>query len=296
MAWPNGTAAVYAYEDAALRTFERAERSGLARIWDLPTPHWATAGRIWQEEARRWPGAMGAAPREEPAWKKERKDRELGLADVIVTASRFTRESLERMGCQKRVVEVPYGFPSETFRLKKSPPSGPFTVLAVGTHDLRKGTPYLLEAWRRAGLRDARLRLVGQMKLTPTFLAPYSGLFEHVPHLARSDLEREYQRADVLAFPTLGDGFGLVIQEAMCCGTPVLTTGCGGGPECIEDGVEGWITPPRDIDALVDRIRFAAAHRTRLAEMGLAGRRRASAYGWDEAGTRLIRYLEGVIA
>ena len=112
-----------------------------------------------------------------------------------------------------------------------------------------------------------------------------------MPHVPKALLGDEYRAADLLAFPTLGDGFGLVIQEAMSCGTPVLTTSCGGGPECIDDGVEGWIAPARDIDALVDRLRFAADNRLRLAEMGLAARRRATAYGWKEAGKRLIQYL-----
>lgn len=291
MAWPKGVRAVYAYEDAALRTFERAERAGFTRIWDLPTPHWAATERIWKEESARWPGAMGALPPLEPQWKKARKDRELTLADTVVVASRWTRESLERIGCEKRIVEVPYGFPYDRFRPKMRPQQGPFTVLSVGSQDLRKGTTYLLEAWRRAGLRDAQLRLIGRMRLSPSFLARYSGMFVHVPHLPRADLEREYQAADLLVFPTLGDGFGLVIQEAMSCGTAVLTTACGGGPECISNGVEGWIIPAGQLDALVEALRHAASHRQQVAEMGIRARQRAETYGWNHAGTQLARGL-----
>ena len=296
MRWPEHVTAVYGYEDGALRTFERAAKSGLGRIWELPTPHWATSERIWNNEAERWPHAMGARQLDEPEWKKIRKDRELELADVVVVASRFARTSLERIGCRKRIVEVPYGFAHDRFRMKASPPHGRFTVLSVGAHDLRKGTPYLLEAWRRAGIRDGKLRLVGSMKLSPAFLSRYVGLFEHVRHVPRADLEREYQGADLLVFPTLGDGFGLVIQEAMSCGTPVLTTPCGGGPECIDNGVEGWIVAARDVDALVERLRFAAANRGVLAEMGVAARRRSASNGWNEAGQKLMQQLSIVFA
>ena len=95
--------------------------------------------------------------------------------------------------------------------------------------------------------------------------------------MPKSELGARYAAADLLAFPTLGDGFGLVIQEAMCCGTPVVTTPCGGGPECITDGVDGWIVPPRDIDALVARLRACAADRDahRSGRPGRAGARRA---------------------
>ncbi len=295
LAWPRALDAVYAYEDAALATFRRARRSSLARIWDLPLPHWRTLEAMWLEQAARWPGAMGVGPRLESGWKKLRKDAELDLADAIVVASGFTRRSLDEAGCRKPILEMPYGFPVEEFTSKSSAATGPFTVLAVGTQDLRKGTPYLLEAWRQAGLRDARLRIVGPMKLTGTFLARYQGLFEHVEHRPRADLEQEYQAADLLAFPTLGDGFGLVMQEAMCCGTPVLTTPCGGGPECVTDGVDGWLVPARDVDALVDRLRHAAGDRERLFRMGLAARSRAERYAWPAAEERLAEAIADAV-
>jgi starch synthase len=90
----------------------------------------------------------------------------------------------------------------------------------------------------------------------------------------------------------LGDGFGLVIQEAMCCGTPVLTTPCGGGPECITDGVDGWIAPPRDLDALVERLRYCASNRDRAFAMGRAARARAERWTWRDAGEALIKGLD----
>jgi hypothetical protein len=52
----------------------------------------------------------------------------------------------------------------------------------VGTHYLRKGTPYLLEAWRRAAIPDAELHLVGPLRLAKPFVDRYAGLFTHWPH------------------------------------------------------------------------------------------------------------------
>jgi len=293
--WPAGTDAVYAYEDGALRTFRTARRHGLACLWDLPLPHWRQLERVWIEESARWPGAAGGTPSLEPGWKRRRKEEEVALADAAFVASDFTRASLEAEGCRKPIVVAPYGFPVEAFRPKARQADGPFTVLAVGTQDLRKGTPYLLEAWRRAGLRDARLRLVGPMRLTDAFVAQYRSGFEHVPHLPRAALEAEYQAADLLAFPTLGDGFGLVMQEAMCCGTPVLTTRCGGGPHCIDDGVDGMLVPERNVDALVEALRTAAADREGLARMGAAARRRAERESWGNVGRALQDRIAGAL-
>jgi glycosyltransferase involved in cell wall biosynthesis len=290
--WPRETTAVYAYEDGALQTFGRARRKGLERIWDLPLPHYQTIEEILKGEFRRWPRAAIGAPHSEPPWKRRRKDAELALASKVSVASTFTKQSLERLDTDVPIVVAGYGFPIEEFQPRTVAPTGPFTVLSVGSHDLRKGTPYLLEAWRRAAIPDAELHLVGPLRLAKAFLEPYAGLFRHWPHVPKSELGRHYAGADLLAFPTLGDGFGLVIQEAMCTGTPVVTTPCGGGPDCITDGVDGWIVPPRDIDALVDRFRACAADRDRTHAIGRAARARAGRWTWRDTGAALIRGLE----
>jgi len=291
MPWENPDL-VYAYEDAALRTFRKAKGLGIVRVWDLPVPHHRTLEEMWREESRRWPGAMGAVPPVEPEWKIRRKDEELSLASAVFVASSFTRQSLEHAGYAGPVSVVPYGFPVDAFPARQRAPSGPFTVLSVGTQDLRKGTPYLLEAWKRAKLPDSRLRLIGPMRLERRFLDDYQDVLEHVPHLPKATLGEEYRKADLLVFPTLGDGFGLVMQEAMSSGLPVLTTPCGGGPECITDGQEGWIIPPADLDALVERLREAHGNRHRLVVMGQAARKRAEAYDWRSAGNLFVREIE----
>ena len=289
--WPAETSAVYAYEDGALRTFERAAHRGIDRIWDLPTPHYRTTAKIFHEEAVRWPDAPLGPPHSEPTWKVRRKDAELALASRVCVASNFTLRSLDSVAGHAPVAVIPYGFPVEDLSPRATSPNGRFQVLSVGAQDIRKGTPYLLEAWRRAAIPDAELVLVGPLRLSKSFLDRYAGLFRHVQHVPRRELGAYYQQADLLVFPTLGDGFGLVIQEAMCSGTPVLTTPCGGGPECITDREDGWIVPPRDIDALVARLREGAADRDRLGRMGRQARARAERWTWRDASAALVKNL-----
>jgi glycosyltransferase involved in cell wall biosynthesis len=291
ISWPRETTMVYAYEDGARRTFRRAARLGLERVWDLPTPHYLTVQDIDARETRRWPGASGMPPHVEPEWKRRRKDDELRTATKISVASSFTKRSVERAGATASVAVIPYGFPAEAFAARTAPPRGPFQVLAVGAHTLRKGTPYLLDAWKRAAIPDAQLTLIGPLRLSKAFLDGYAGSFRHIPHVPRAELGAHYSAADVLVFPTLGDGFGLVIQEAMCSGTPVVTTPSSGGPECIEHGVDGWVDPAGDIDALVARLRECAANRDRLFTMGQAARAHAERWTWADAEHALLRAL-----
>lgn len=293
MPWPRDASAVYAYEDGALRTFERATRRDMMKVWDLPLPHHASIERMWAEEAARWPDAAGSIPKVQPEWKRSRKARELLLADVVSAPSGYVRRTLEQAGVRKRIVVTPFGFPVQEFPARLERPTGRFTAIAVGTQDLRKGTPYLLEAWKRAAVPGARLVLIGPMRLRPQFLERYSGLFEHVPHIAKGNLGTVYRSADVLILPTLGDGCPLVVQEAMSSGTPVITTECGSGPEFVVTGENGWLLPARDIDALVSALREAAGDRERTFQLGLAARRIAESWTWDEAGAALVAGIEG---
>jgi glycosyltransferase involved in cell wall biosynthesis len=296
--WPREVDTVYAYEDGALCTFRNAKKKSghIACVWDLPLPEYHALKRVWTEESARWPEAAVGAPHQEPPWKAARKDEELNLSDVVSVASAHTRRSLEEIGVSKPIAVAAYGFPVETFAEKSGPNQGPFTVLSVGTHDLRKGTPYLLEAWRLADLKNARLQLIGPLRLSDSFVQRYAGQFEHIPHLPKARLGEWYQSADVLAFPTLGDGFGLVIQEAMASGTPVITTRMGGGPECIESGVDGWIIEDRSIDALIENFRFCASNRDSTHSMGKAARRRAESWTWREAGDTFVSQLSTALA
>jgi starch synthase len=291
LSWASDIGAVYAYEDAALRTFQHAAARAMARIWDLPIPHYRTVERMWREELSRWPRAQTAGVITAPEWKKRRKDAELSLADVVCVASNHTRRSLEAINVRTPIIVTPYGFPVFDFAPKQQLNQQPFTVLSDGIQGLGKGTHYLLEAWKKAGIKNGRLRLIGPLRLSGAFMDDYAGLFEHVAYLPKQKLGDEYRSADLLVFPTLGDGFGLVIQEAMCCGTPVVTTPTSGGPECITDDIDGWLVPPADVDALVERLRACADNRDRLYAVGKTARTRAESWTWREAGDSLVTSL-----
>jgi glycosyltransferase involved in cell wall biosynthesis len=94
---------------------------------------------------------------------------------------------------------------------------------------------------------------------------------------------------DVLLFPTLFDGFGLVITEALSQGLPVIATAHSGAPECIRDGVEGFIVPIRSSEAIAKRLQQLVLNRDQLAAMRLACLRRAAELSWAgyEKGLRL---------
>lgn len=127
--------------------------------------------------------------------------------------------------------------------------------LTAGTRSLRKGVHYLLKAWRRlAPAGDVELWLVGKMSLAPRLLEKLPGRVVVRPSVPHQELFEIYRRASVLVFPSLCEGFGMVITEAMANGLPVITTSSTAGPDLIESGKNGFIVPIRDSEKLAETI------------------------------------------
>jgi glycosyltransferase involved in cell wall biosynthesis len=284
--------AVYAYEDGAKSTFSLARRRGAAAIYELPLGYYKGVEneirRAQKERPDFEPGLY-----EEPQWKQSRKNAELELADVVVVPCAWAARSLSyNDACSKKpVIIIPYGTPSDEIPARAHKPRGPFTVLFAGQVGLRKGAPHLIEAWESLQLKDARLWMAGSMNLDRSYLAAHSNSFRYfgaVPRLCLLEIMRE---ADLFVFPSLAEGFGLVIGEAMAAGVPVLTTTNTGGPELIHDGREGWCIPAHDIGSLMERIEWAYLNREALYEMGNLARARAEQWTWADYRQRLIQEL-----
>ena len=112
--------------------------------------------------------------------------------------------------------------------------------------------------------------------------------------VASDELVRLYRRASVVVVPSRWEGFGLPAVEAMACGCPTIATVNSGGPDCIEDGVNGFLTPIRDPEAIAEKLVFLAENRDVQRRMGKAALAHARGAGsWDGYGERItVHYRE----
>ncbi|MEP0869906.1 glycosyltransferase family 4 protein [Trichocoleus desertorum AS-A10] len=275
-------AAVYAYEDGAASTFQAAKQQGILCLYDLPIPFYKTSHRIQLEEAQKFielAPALQAA--NEPSWKIERKHQEIELADHIFVASSMTQRSLLDIGIlPERISVIPYGAPIEYFQPQPKSDSR-FRALFVGRVGPRKGVHYLLQSWQALDLPNAELLLVGVNEFPSGWLTQYQNSFRHIPSVPHRALNQYYSSANVLVFPSLVEGFGLVLLEAMACGIPVITTPNTAGPDILTDGVEGFIIPIRDVEALQEKLEWCYCHPQELADMGKAARHKAEQLTWQ---------------
>jgi starch synthase len=287
---------VYAYEDAALRTFEAAAEREILRCYDLPIGYWRAGQQIFQEERERVPEwAATLTGVRDSSEKLARKEAELKLAERVVVASSFTRETLRSADCAAPVSIIPYGAP-EVFGGEIPKSAGKLKVLFVGALGQRKGLSYLLDALEQIGAR-ADLTLLGRKTATGCQpLETATRRHRWIPTMNHNDVLAEMRGHDVLVFPSLFEGFGLVILEAMSQGTPVITTSHTAGPDFIEDGVDGFIVPIRSAEAIAAKLDLFASDPLRLHAMKLAARRKAQLRTWETYRQQLAQMARDMIA
>lgn len=292
-------AAVYAYEDGALNCFQAARERKVQCFYDLPIGYWRAARRIQSEEAElkpEWAATMPAL-RDSDA-KTERKDRELQLAESIIVASRFTAETLKEAPFElPEPVVVPYGCPPVRERESILTPrsgNGKLKVLFVGSLGQRKGLAYLLEAMDlMAG--HAELTLVGRPSAPCEPLE--QALLQHrwIESLPHSQILNTMAEHDVLVFPSLFEGFGLVLTEALSQGLPIITTAHTAAPDLITDGKEGFIVPIRDSQAIAEKLERLHTNRDELEAMRLAAMNIARFHTWQRYKENMTSALEGLL-
>jgi starch synthase len=284
---------VYCYEDCALQTFHAAGEIGVKRIYDLPIGYWRAARQILQEEANRrpkWAPTLGGL--NDSKEKLDRKDEELQLADRILVASSFTKQTLERCPFPiAPIAMIPYGADDSSVgapRQHQAHHGRPLKVLFVGGLSQRKGIADLFEAVNMLGAH-IELTVIGRKPLAACAVLD-SGLQRHawIESLPREQILQEMRVHDVLVFPSLFEGFGLVVTEALSQGLPVITTPHTCGPDVLTEGEDGFIVPIRDPQAIAEKLELLHRDRGRLAAMSEAAVKKAKTLTWE-------RYRQGVV-
>lgn len=275
------------------------EKTSGKRILNYPIAHHRYIQKFIAEEAEREPAFASTLPDWSmvPRWVSPGLDAECDLADMILLGSTFARNSFVAAGVPaEKLVVVPYGadisrfspHPTTLQRTGRGNRDSHLHVLFVGQIGQRKGISYLLRAYERFHGKYTRLTLVGSFQGSEAAFAPYRQLFHHIPHAPQHVLSKIYRQADVFVFPTLVEGMGLVVLEAMASGLPVITTSNGPG-DIVRDGVDGFIVPIRDPDAIVEKLECLRSDPNRRAQMGRNARQRALGYTWREYGERSIQ-------
>jgi starch synthase len=260
----------FGYESASLYTLRRAVQLGMPRVLYQPIACAEKAVALLEEEKRLFPQLADTLrynwfPEDE----LERRREERRLADAIFCASMFTKHSLIEAGVDANKIFVePYGVDQSVFAPSQDKFER-FSVMWASSYTQTKGIGYLLEALAREPVPGIELVLAGYPYGTDA-VALYENRIRvrRLGHIPRPELAGVMGRCHVHVFPTLLDGFGRNIIEAMASGLPVITTAHCAGPDLIEDGVTGFIVPIRDVDAICEKLAWLYDHPQEAAAMG----------------------------
>jgi len=282
--------AIYAYEDGALSSFRMARKLGITTLYDLPIGYWRAARKLMQEEMDlnpEWSTTLVGF--KDSAEKLQRKDEELKLADHVFVASSFTRKTLESFPDQLSSVHViPYGFPKPGPEKEyKSLNGRKLKVLFVGGLSQRKGLSYLFNAVDSFSDK-IELTVVGKKPAEDCIpLNKALDSFRWISSLPHAEILNLMREHDVFVFPSLFEGFGLVVTEAMSQGIPVITTDRTCGPDVISPGQDGWIVRAGNTDDLKAVLDGILAEPDQLEAYGRAARKKAQTRPWSVYGNEL---------
>lgn len=267
------TTHVYCYEYSALDTFQAATRRGIRKIYEVPSPEYDFVERLLADEMSAFPELRSrTAPYFDRlrAERSERRRKEWDLADLVVVNSTFTLKTFQQAGRDvAKVVVVPYGAPPAIAEADRPPLTGrPVRFLWAGTFSVRKGAHHLLDAWRlRRHQAEGELHIYGAWGLPERLRRDLPSSVRFHGAIPQSELFRRYAESDILVFPTLCDGFGMVVTEAFAHGLPVITTDRAGAADLVHPGKNGIIVPGGDVAKLASTLDWCVDHRAALLDM-----------------------------
>lgn len=206
---------------------------------------------------------------------------EYRLADRIQTCSEYARESFLKRGfADEKIKSISLGVNTSVFRAKASfEVKLPLRVVYFGRIAIAKGVHFLLEAAKDFRSDELKLTLVGPVHEQ---FKPFLEKYPHVricPPLPHAELAKLLQLQDVFVLPTLEDGFGMVVPQAMASGLACIVSEDCGAKGLIRDGQNGFVVPTGDVGALKKLLQDLVSNPQLVESIG----RQASASGLNHS-------------
>lgn len=178
----------------------------------------------------------------------------LKSASKIIAVSEYTKNSIIKTFGNYPIIMIYNGVDTEKFKpIKIKSDDKRFKLLFVGNLIRRKGVDILPKIMKKLGENYVLYYTSGlKTKIPKNFNLPN---MISLGKLSDGDLVKEYNKCDVLLFPTRLEGFGYSVAESMACGKPVIATNCSSIPELVEDGKNGFLCKMDEIDDFVDKVK-----------------------------------------
>lgn len=221
---------------------------------------------------------------------------EIEMADYLLVASSFTKQSLISCGVSEEKIKlIPYGIDINSTNPHDYHSKEKLKIIYVGYVDYTKGIHYLLDAIME--MQDVELDIYGVVNQKSKIFNTGKNMNNVHFHgfVSKEELNRAYGEADVFVFPSLIDGFGMVILEAMSQGLPVIVTENCAGHDVVEDQKDGFVIQAFSSDIIQEKIRYFLNNRNAVQEMGCHAYRSSLKFSKDSYEKKLIKTISEII-
>jgi glycosyltransferase involved in cell wall biosynthesis len=291
---------VHTWPTAALRTLKTAARLGIPTVLERPNAHTRFAYDVVQEECRRL--GVELPPGHEYEYNQEilrKEEEEYRLAYRILCPSDFVvRTFMDKGFPREALARHGYGFDEKVYHPPVEPrnPKQGLTMLFVGVAAVRKGVHFALEAWLKSPAhREGKFLIAGDLlpayseKLASMLSDPSVQVLGH-----RNDIADLMRQSDILVLPSIEEGYGLVIAEAMGSGcVPLTSDAC---TEICRHMETGLVHRARDVEALTRHITMLHEDRALLNRLRAASLKSIPEITWGAAGVKLLNVYREVVA
>jgi glycosyltransferase involved in cell wall biosynthesis len=280
---------IHAMPGQCLHIFRAARRLGVKTVLNHATGPVREWVRIMEPEyARIGLRLTDVCPYDNEYFARE--DEEYALADWHCVASSVVRDQLVALGIDaQRIWQVPYGADSRIFHPGNEAPDANFNIIFAGQLGVRKGLRSLLDALALAKRSDWRMHFYGAVsgeshhdldncRGTPP-------LHVHGP-VSQEALAAAFRTGSVLVLPSLEEGFGLVVPQALNCGLPAIVSDRVGGKDLVRHHENGSIFATGDAAALAAELVWWAEHPKRTPEN----------FGWSQPAEKLIEFSTAALS
>ncbi len=281
------------WSNVATHTLKAAKKYSLLTVLERGSTHILFQNEMLKEEYQRY--GLKINPINERIIDEDLLN--YSNADYISVPSKFARQTYIDRGIDpKKMIQIPYGVDLKTFRpvLKEDKI---FRVIFVGGLSLRKGVHYLLEAFSELKLKNAELVLIGSVSSeADQFLKKYRDCYRYLGIIPHAELYKYFSQGSAFVLPSIEEGLAMVIPQAIACGLPVICTTNTGGSDIIRDGVEGFIVPIRNVDALKEKLLYLYEHGEERKQMSENALKRAKEFTWDVYGEKIVAEYERILS
>lgn len=294
--------AVIMYDNTAVPCFSYLQKHApsIKRVLDASTVNRLYIRTVYEKDMKN--GNHSIFKKQLPfLWENNRKrlyEKEIELSNFIFVASDFVKKSYMYSNVSsEKLIKIPYGVDNSSFKWIMHKNQGNIiNLIYVGQITYYKGIHHLLPIIKEHYKDKVILTLVGKYDTNDILYKEYHTApnIKFLGYITNDKLFQYYQQADAFIIPSLGEGFGLVILEALSTGLPVLTSDSTGGNDAIINGYNGYVFEAGNDKDMIDKIDTFINNISSLEIMSKNARNTALNYTWKHYDKQILNFFENL--